>query len=70
MVLLQQDEWKFVITVCGAQYVMMILETKRLLWYADNLDYHSHVRNIYLYIHTCIHTLIIIVLVYVFIPFL
>ena len=44
-VLLQQDEWRFVITTRGAQCVMMVLEVRRPMWCADSLGYHSHVRR-------------------------
>lgn len=41
----EQDEWKSVLPVNGAQYVMINGMIGMPEWFATNLDYHSYVRD-------------------------
>ena len=45
MVMIYQEEWRYVSIVHGAQYVMTFGILMMLEWFVDNLDYQLNVSN-------------------------
>ena len=45
MVVIYQEEWRYVSMECGVQYVMTFGILMMLEWFVDNLDYQLNVSN-------------------------
>ena len=45
MVVIYQEEWRYVSMECGVQYVMTFGILRILEWFVDNLDYQLNVRT-------------------------